>query len=254
MSKKIGLLLRSFAKTGEEVSGVVERATKSIQRAASMRYHRANSMFMFESIVVVVPGDFDCGTTATEIKREARNWFSQFEVLTPNGHHSCEALNEGVKFLAGQGIDYVVIISNKAIEAMNETILSSMLEAFDNGAKVVGVAVDELRDVVGSGRVQNTFAGWDIKAFLEVGGFDSSTGVEEIAPSVRLIQKYGPCVAALLPSEVSSLNIRKSVDGEARHKEVMTTKLDRQEKECERLGIDFKFIESGIMTGYPQTV
>lgn len=251
---EFGVILRSYAKNSEEVPAVVARAVRSIKHIWSVR--DKNDRHIFKSVVVVVPKDYDCGLTAKAVRMALPPYDPFFEfnsmVIEPKGHHSCEALNEGVSVLYEQGIDYVEIVSNKAIGAMTHANCYLMLEAFRRGAKVVGVATDELADIVKAGRVQNTFAGWEVKALLEVGGFDSQTGVEEIAPSVRLIQKYGPCIGVIAPAEMPALDIRKSADGVARHNEVMTTKNSRQCDECDRMGVDFEFIKQGILVRYPE--
>lgn len=253
MGKKIGLLLRSYAKKAEDVPGVVARAIKSIEHASGLRNEDGRPLFV--DIVVVVPREYDCGYTAGAILKELPSSLlrrvSAFEVP---GHHSCRALNGGIDVLASLGVDYAIIISNKAIEALTASTVKAVLEALDKGAKVVGVAIDELQDVVLEGRIQNTFSGWDVQALLAVGGFDSEKGVEEVAPTVRLIRKYGPCIAVLNPNKKLALDIRKTADGDARHKEVMTTKLERQLAEAKRVGADFDFIKDGIMPGYPQQV
>jgi len=130
-------------------------------------------------------------------------------------------------------------------------VLQSADEAFESGAAVVGVVVDELESIILSGCVQNTFAIWDQSKFP---GFQTDLGVEEIDPLVRLVQEHGQCIAVLDPSEKPRLNVRKSADGAARHREVMETKLARQQQEVDRLGIDFDFIRSGILPGYPKKV
>lgn len=252
MGKKIGLILRSYTKRPEDVAGVVARAVKSVARASTLL--DSNGEEIFSAIIVLVPQDYDCGETAKALKKELK----LFEDCAPSvvslevsGHHSCGVLNQGVAALDGL-VDYAVIISNKAIQALTADIMEAMLEAFDNGARVVGVAVDELQDIVREGRIQNTFAGWDVLAFGDVGGFDSEKGVEEISPTVCLIRQHGPCIAVLDPVEKPTLDIRKTADGDARHKEVMNTKLARQLAEVQRVGSDFDFIKSGIMPGYPR--
>ncbi len=253
MSKKFGLLLRSYAKTKAEVSGVVERAIASIRRADEMRDEEGNAQF--GQIVVIVPRDYDCSSTA-ELIRKHMDFIvpnSRVAVIEPKGHHSCGALNAGVDLLWDACYKRVVIISNKTIVALTAPAMTAISAAFQEGAKVVGVAVDELGDIVRQGRVQNTFAAWDIKALVGVGVFDSDGGVEEIAPSIRLVRKYGQCIAVLIPSEIPVLDIRQSQDGVARHREVMVTKIARQGHEMFRLDADHDFLEKGIMPGYPKT-
>lgn len=253
--KKIGLLLRSYAKNPEDVPGVVARAVKSIRHASGLC--DKNGEQVFTSIIVLIPREYDRGYTGRAILRQLEtslilHMVAVFEVA---GHHSCGVLNHGIKLLDDIGIDFAAIVSNKAIEALTVDNVEAMLEAFDKGAKVVGVAVaDELQNAVLDGRIQNTFAGWDIKALREIGGFDSEIGIEEIAPTVRMIHKYGPCIATILPGSMPVLDIRRTADGEARHAAVMNTKIERQVAEVQRLDVDFSFIKSGVMPDYKPTV
>lgn len=254
MNKKIGLLLRSYAKKPAAVEEVVHRAVKSITRAHDLRDKNGDPMF--EAVVVLVPKEHDYGGTANAIIKALPSEYIEQRayVLEVPGHHSCGALNVGIEILAGMEIDYAVILSNKAIQALSVNVLEAMLEAFAAGAKVVGVAVDELQEFVLEGRIQNTFAGWDVQALREVDGFDSLTGVEEVTPTVRLLWTYDKCIAVLVPDEAVPLNIRASADGKARHEEVMNTKLARQQEAIQNMGVDFEYIKNGMMAGFPKSV
>lgn len=254
MGKKIGLLLRSYAKDSKDVPGIVARAVKSINHATSLL--REDGEPVFAAILVVVPGDYDCGiTTRSILNALPTNHCSQHVyVIEVPGHHSCEALNEGIDIFESMNIDYAVILSNKAIKSCTVGIIDAMIDSFSRGAKVVGVAIDELKDFVFEGRVQNTFSGWSVTALRTVGGFSSQAGVEEVTPTVRLLWTYDKCIAVLVPTEVRTLDVRQTPDGRARHEEVMTTKLTRQQQEVQNMGVDFNFIKSGIMAGYPRVV
>lgn len=251
--KKIGLLLRSYAKNAQDVLGVVDRAVKSIRHASSL--YKENGEPIFEEIVVLVPSNYDCSITAGAIRRELEIFsIPRVTILEAEGNHSSDVLNIGTDLLLGYGIDYVVIASNKAINALTVENMNAMIKAFNSGAKVVGIAIHELQDIILKGHIQNTVAGWDIKALQAVGGFDSKKGVEEIAPIVRLIREYGQCIAVITPAQMPTLDIRKTVEGETHHKEVMTTKIDRQHEEILHVDSTFEFIQSGIMPGYPLSV
>lgn len=210
------------------MQSVVERAIKSIKYAYELR----TVLFprpVFDAIVVLVPYDYDCGETANAIIRALPHSYINQNVYVVNvlGHHSCEALNNGMEILATLGMDYAIVLSNKALQTLTSGTIEAMLEAFNKGAKIIGVAIDELQDVVLEGRVQNTFAGWDVRALRGVGGFDSEKGVEEVSSTVRLIRRHGPCIAVLDPEEKPALHIRESADGKAHHEEVLTTKIAR---------------------------
>lgn len=251
MTIRYGIIFRSFAKTEESIKEVVSRAIESANIASSVEVQGKK---FFEKIVFLVPTKYDCGKTADAIREEMRG-NDIVAVLEADGHHSCEALNSGLRYLDLLGITHAAIVSNKARAYLTESTLLAIGNTFLSGAKVAGVALSELREIVLEGRVQNTFAVWDIEAVLnlDVPGFDSRSGVEEIAPSVRLIRKYGACIAVIHPPSVG-LDIRSSKDGLERHKEVMETKINRQSEEVERVASDFNFIiKSGVMHRYTIT-
>ena len=253
----IVVVFRSYAKKPELVPEVVARAQTSARLAAGLMIV---GQYVFQKIVFLVPTDYDCGETANAIsaaiKSEGDSLASRVVVYGAEGHHSCGALNEllALLLLADQ-VSHVAIVSNKAGAYMTPEIMRSAFAAIASGAKVVGVAMKEMEAIVLSGRVQNTFAVWDLEALadLDVPGFDNEAGVEEIAPLIRLVRKYGKCIAVLESSD-GKLDIRKSDDGKARHEEVMTTKVREQENEALRLGTEISFIQTGLMEGYPRKV
>ena len=169
------------------------------------------------------------------------------------GYHSCEVLNAGIEKLHELNVDITIILSNKAVEYINNCTLVSIGEAFDSGAKIVGVAVDELKEGVCKGFVQNTFTAWNSDDLRSVGGFDSKIDVEEVAPSIKMIRKFGKCIAILVPpSQV--LEVRSSGDGQDRHSEVMQNKINNQDLEVQRLGVERSFLTDGILDGYPHNI
>jgi len=255
LSKKIGLLLRSYAKTTEDVPGVVSRALKSIEHACSLR--DKNGERIFSRVAVIVPRDHDCGHTRWEIVRALpiSELFQPALIRDVPGHHSCGALNEGIVILDSFNIDYAVIISNKAIKALTVPVVEAIIEAFAKGAKVVGVAVDELQEFVLEGRIQNTFAGWDVRALREVGGFDSLAGVEEVIPLARLVETFGPCVAPIEPRGAGVQRYKvpdpiREPELWRRHVAKMGTKYERQVALLSQIGKDLSFLKGGVMPTY----
>ncbi len=266
---RVGLLIRAYNKKGkpqEDIDKDIARAVKNAQKALNVT---VGGHPVFTRIIFLVPIDHDYGGTYSLL----RTGFAQagigeeVDVIEVHGHHSREALNQGLRELAMGGVEYRevaledceqygVVVSGKAIDYVKPATMKAMFEAFALGAKVVGVATDELAEIVGKGRIQNTFAGWDLGALfaLEPSGFDSLDGVEEYAPAARLVRKHGRCIAVLEPSNLPKLDIRNNPDGKARHAEVMNTKSARQLAEAERTGISFAETEAGMMPGYPKQV
>lgn len=242
----MGLLLRSYAKKSEDVPEVVSRAIKSIKQAQSL-FNTENDL-MLSPVLVLVPSDRDCGLTVGAITLALADCsFENVFVVSASGNASSEVLNYGVEILTTFGIRHVVILSNKAIDTLTVPVLENILSFLNMGIKYVGVATGSLKDIVAKGRIQNTCAAWEMEALQKVGGFDSEIGVEEIAPTIRLIRRYGPCGAIVFPQEETSLDIRKSAEGASSHAKIMDTKISRQKSECERLHSDFSFIEGGIV-------
>ena len=242
-----GLLLRAYVKKTGDVDAIVDRTIANIKLVLDLN--------IFNDIMILVPTDYDCGLTVIKLRQalsENKLNSDNLHIAGRAGHHSCEALNLAIAEL--HHVDKVVIISGKAIPYITHKTMEEADLAFSAGAIVVGVVVDELEEIILSGHVQNTFAIWDLSALLSLGGFQTDLGVEEIDPLVRLTQEHGQCIAILDPSEKPKLNIRKSADGVERHKEVMETKLARQQQEVDRLGVDLKFIRSGILPGYPKKI
>jgi len=256
---KYGIIFRSFTKpketikeTKENLIEVVSRAVESAKIASSIKIQGKK---FFDKIIFLVPIDYDCGMTANAI-RKVMNGNDAVVVLEAQGYHSREVLNFEFRHLDSLGITHAVIMSNKANTYLTVNTLIEINTSFYFGAKVVGVVLEELREIILEGMVQNTFTAWEIKAILnlDVPGFDSYFGVEEVAPSVRLIKKHGSCIAILDPTIRHDLDIRHRGDGKDYHKEVMKTKIQRQKAECDRMGVNTEFIKQGIMANYPRKV
>jgi hypothetical protein len=246
---KTALLVRSYTPNDGEVADRAERALKVAQAAST-----------FDSIALVaflVPTDHDCGKTAQAIRNRLYDAGANNKtiVIEAGGHHSCGALNEALRDLNAKYVERVVIMSGKAQGYLTGATLGGIDEAFVKGAKIVGVAVDEHVELVHEGRVSNTFCAWDLNALLDVGGFDSDVGVEEIAAALKIVhanEHKGPCIAVLDAPGV--LDVLKVASAKARHAEVMATKTSRQQSEAARLGYNLKFLKTGIMPGYPKAV
>jgi hypothetical protein len=244
--------VRSYAKNPEEVEDRAKRALDVGLAAAKLFIYGEPA---FDRVLFVVPKDYDCGRTAGAIGAKLFGTVVPYDVIEVSGHHSSGALNEALAYVRDQlHMSHVLIMSGKAVSYLTEPTLEAMDDAFALGAQVVGVEVDELAEIVREGRVQNTFCGWEVNPLLDVGAFDSTNGVEEIAPTVKLIREYGPCVAVIKPSGDEELDILKSDTAITRHREVMETKAARQIEEAKRLYVDFSFIEQGIIPGYPKVL
>lgn len=242
--------LRVYTSKFEEVDDRVERALKHVRQILKVS-EEFPTLF---SVVLIVPNDYDCGHTYRALLERfgTEKLLEKVALCTPGGHHSCDVLNYGMS-VAAVDSSHVLIISGKAMSYLTVSAMRAIDEAFADGAKVAGLAVDELRDIVLAGRIQNTFAAWDLEALNAVGIFDSSSGVEEIAPLVRLVRQFGKCIAPINVA-TGKLDVLSSETALARHREVMTTKLARQQEELARVNSCFSEIKAGIMPGYPRSI
>ncbi|MBI4155987.1 MAG: hypothetical protein HY507_02010 [Candidatus Zambryskibacteria bacterium] len=237
-----GVIFRSYAKTPEVVSEVVQRAVNSARKASELEWR---GQPVFERVLILVPKDHDCGETFSKIESALKENQIRATAFEAFGHHSTEALNAGLRWLDSLHVQYATILSNKALDYLTLSVMENVTSALTEGNKVVGVQISELDDahIV---PVENTFCTWDIEALQSVQGFDSKIGVEEIAPIVRLTRKYGRCTKIISPGTEAKLNIRQSSDGVVRHKEVKDTKKERQKTEALRLDTTIEWILENI--------
>jgi len=269
MEKRFGVLVRSYNKKGKSQEDIDKDITRAVVNARTLcELVMPDGTQALEVVMFVVPKDYDYGGTAERLRNEFEAAQLRALAIKVSGHHSCGALNQGLLRLRAythnydpdvyepQGPAYGIVISGKATAYMTPAIVQGIKEAFDAGARVVGVETDELAEIVAKGRVQNTFAAWDLDALFGLAppAFDSEVGVEEYAPAARLVRQYGKCIAVLKPANMPPLNIRDNADGRARHEEVMQTKAARQQDEADRVGVQFDEVEAGILPGYPKTV
>jgi hypothetical protein len=238
--RRYGILLRTYTAKPEGVADRVIRATEHMEQVQLV-------WAAFPALVhtvLLVPKDYDCGQTAHELR--GGGFDDTVTVLDPSGYHSCEVLNAGVLRLRELGCSHALILSGKAMPYLTAENLLRIDAAFASGAKVAGLALPELADIVRAGRIQNTFAAWDIEALWEVGCFDCREDVEEIAPLIRLIGRFGQCITPL-DCEGGLLDVHPSAEAQERHRTVMAGKLAGQNRECVRLGANFATIQAHVL-------
>jgi len=237
MEVRFGILLRSYAANQQQTEEVVRRSALSVKHTQNIK--------RITKTVILIPSDYDCGI-AKELKKKTLH-YDKNQVMQAPGHHSSQVLNYGIDRLKKDGITHAIIISHKAISYLDDNIIKKILTAINYGAHIIGISVNELEQYVEKGRVQNTFAIWNIKTLKSVGGFTSKTGVEEISPSIKIIKKLKrPCIAVIKPEVNTELNLRKH-GGKERHTEVMITKEREQNKEIEKENITSEFLTKSIL-------
>jgi hypothetical protein len=243
MIPKIGIVFRSYAKTPELVSEVVERAITSVKKALDVK---VRNVPIFKSIIIAIPTDYDCGNTATALfnRIKAEKFSEIIEIFPIDGHHSSEVLNEVMFYLYEKEIEYGLIVSNKAVSYLTNETMAQVCDAINQGAAVAGVRIKELDDVQ-EVPIQNTFAAWNLFTLLNfTNGFESKSEVEEISPIFHILCWGG---FAVVISAKGSLDVRKSEDGKDRHQEVRDTKRALQEQEAARLGVTLDFVKANII-------
>lgn len=234
-SKKVGALLRVFAKKPEFVSGAVAQTLELAEKFATIK---VDGQPVVRRIVILVPrdesyGDVDCGETATALRTaiESLDWAKGHVFVSEVRHGDlfCGILNYGMARLLRAGCDYGIVASKEAGSYFNQATAEAMVTAAESGARAIGLAITELTASIMEGRIANTMSMWHIESLMQVGGFDlraakpmknnvivhkvqawdksrdepqwsyDLAGVEEIIPLVRLVQTFGPCIAPLLP-------------------------------------------------------
>lgn len=224
----------------------------------------------FEKILVLVPmdgryGQCDTGQTAAEIRRLLGDGAApRVEVEeVRKGDNFCGTLNHGLSRMLHEGIDLVTILSAEAGEYLNEDIALHTLAAFGSGAKVVGIAIEELEESIRKGRVANTFATWDARALVAAGCFDllaaqvadggeeenRLAGVEEIIPLLRLADAHGQCITIIVPPPASwtASRAQPGSEEEAEQARKLNSKLLRQTLRAQQVGRKLSELEDAIL-------
>lgn len=282
--KKFGMVLRTFAKTYEQVE---KNATMALSAARKAEAIEKGGKPLYAKVLILIPrdqsyADCDCGETLAFLKRfiEPGSRIEVHEV--ENGDLFCGLLNYGVAKLARFGCDYVTIMSPGAASYLSLEEMERAGVAFEHGARVSAIAIDELAASVLEGRVANTLATWDTVALQTVGAFDlrasqprqndptapyvrgydltegkevfyAQAGVEEIIPLIRLVQLFGECIAPMSPLTPSTWEVPDSVtdpEGYQRHLKKLGTKFERQMIHAAYVNADLSVIQGGVMKRY----
>ncbi len=255
---KVALILRAFAKDAQAVPQRVAMLREMITTALSVDIDGEQAI---KVVHIVVPedrayGDVDCGLLAPALQEEfAGNKQVRIHRLL-HGDIFCAALNFGIFKASVGGSKYSIIASAEARSYMNAPTLEGLFQAMGSGAKVAGVAINELQESILEGRIANTFAMWDNEALSTVAGFSPRAakprndkeavymrgwsedqgevfyplaGVEEMIPLARLVKAHGKCIAVVMP---------RAEDGSVQHYELPTDPEMRQ-RHIKKMGTKF---------------
>jgi hypothetical protein len=144
------------------------------------------------------------------------------------------------------------------------------------GARIVGLAINELRESIHTGCIANTFALWHNESLQSVGsfnialsgeprgdkeatfltGYDESgeqqfykiNGVEEIVPSLLMGHIFGPCIAVVDPTSFTThYEVVSDKELQKRHHSKMATKLVRQQHQAYAIGYDLNSLKAYLL-------
>ncbi len=281
--KRFGLIFRIFAKTEGQVEQNAEQVLAGYTKATDL--HLDGRPFFSKVLILVASdrayADCDCGKTASYLRGRLPAKAAADVLDVRHGDLFCGLLNYGVAKLLRERIDFVTILSHGALSYLREDVLKQMVDAFERGAAVSGIAIEELSQYVLEGRIANTFATWDAVKLMTVGGFDfraaqpkkddptasylqgwseekgevfyPRAGVEEIIPLIRLGRTFGPCIAPIKPVGVAEWETPDPItdrQGYERHLKKMGTKLQRQTAHAAFESADVDAIKGFVMPAY----
>lgn len=286
-TKRIGALLRCFAMKDELVPNAVTQTMSSVERMQSIA---VGGRRVISRIEILVPSDpsyveCDCGMTVRALRKEidARGLKDVFVNKVKYGDLFVGILNYGVGKLLRAGCDYGLILSKEAESYYTQETVEDLLLALENGARVAGVAINELTESIMQGRIANTFAVWHLMSLVQKGIFDERNakvsrdapitsraqswdaekqfwhydlaGVEEIIPLIKIVRTFGACIAPILPrgEGISTWNAPDPVtdpEGYIRHLNKLGTKFVRQSHFASEVNADLPFIKGGVMEKY----
>lgn len=288
---RVGALLRVFAFTEDALSFQITSTMDAVSRLLALRTNGRPTISRIDLLVSSDPDyeDTDCGLMAGRLREVIAHEFPDENVFVSEikkGDIYCMLLNYGVATQLEDRIPFSFIISHRTSCYVTEENINALLAAMYTKARVAGLILPEMKEVIRKGRVLNTFAIWHNKSLVTVGGFDLRSakpglvhahlkekvtgishekakrhgdgtveyhvaGCEEIIPEVRLVRFFGPCIQVFSPSEntASECEIPLDVDpkGYHRHLAKLATKEERQRRFAAMEGVDLEFIERGLM-------
>lgn len=275
---RVGVVMRSFARTPEKTAETAERVMKALTEIAWYR----GPNWTVSKILVMIPidrryKDSDSGQLGEEIRRR---WIEWLDSIDEGGHAPTPQASvrviefSGDLFVASQNIashimlksnvDTMMTLAPSAARYFDRETALAVMQAFACGAQVAGIAIPEdgIDEFVHRGTLGGPIAAWDLKSLMEAGGFDQAAaqskigeenpnaGCEEIHPLIRIIKRYGPCYA---PIDTRAIAEKRKLEGDdlARHTKQIATKTERQLAHARSLGIhDLEFFAQAVMPGY----
>ncbi len=288
--KRIGVLLRCFTPIERDqkiFEKSIHETLESIRRLQSLR---VGGQEFISHIEILIPTDNayaqkDCGLTARRLRIDIhKEGFRNVSITeVEEGDIYVTVLNYGIACLLRAQCDYGLIFSKEARGYLTQESIEDLVEAINKGALCAGIALTELTESVMRGRIVNTFAIWHLMSLVQVGCFDERNveqrkyaprihlleawdevtgfwnynlvGVEEIIPMIRLVRRFGPCLAPIIPrgNGIGALEVPDPAHdplGYARHIRKMRTRFVRQNHCAALEHADLSVLEGGILPAY----
>lgn len=297
-SEPVGVILRVHAtKPGDvpkrvQITDEVVQALSAVQIAGKPLVRRFDLMVWTDQRFQKLVGEgtsqahleleADCGETAPALRKQFKGNRQVAIHEIDRGDLFVDCLNDGLAEQVARGMQWSIILSAEARSYVTPPTLTGVVEVACQGARAVGVAIDELAPSIMKGRLANTFAMWHLRSLLGVGGFDhraakpvhvkdlyylrswnfkddaeefySCEGVEEIFPLVALGRRFGPCLGPIYPVAPNGEYILPSADPALleRHRKKMESKERRQRAHAHEAGGDFDYLAGLVMPQFRQ--
>lgn len=287
---KIGAVLRSFTPTERDQKIFEKNIYQTLQCVRKLQSMRVKGKEFISHIEILIPTDDsfaqkDCGLTAERLRIDIDTEELANVAITEvaEGDLYVSVLNYGIARLLHEQCDYGLIISKEAYRYLTQESVEDLVQAISNGARCAGIALHELSESIMRGRIINTFAVWHLMSLVSVGCFDQRNaeqrkyaprihlleawdeitgfwnynlaGVEEIIPLVRLVRRFGSCLAPIIPQGapiefLSTPNQAHDPLGYARHMQKLKTRFVRQNHCAALEHADLSVLEGGILPAY----
>ncbi len=266
MKIKIGIIARTFAMNKKDVQTRIKYVLKLLEKIAKIK-----GVDFITKIYVWADENYksDCGETFNALQKvfKEKNLENVAELINfTDGELFVDLPNKAIKDLDKENIDWVFLISPDAHEYLTQNNVDAMLKAIEDGALVTGPAMRERKDIL-EGCIVNTIGIWNIKSLLEVGGFNKNAalaknsekpnpnaGVEEVITLAKLVEKFGQCIAPILPKDKLQHYEEPDKDKQPevwkRNKDKFDTIISRQKAHLKSADYSFDDIKKGVMTNY----
>ena len=280
MQIKLGVILRCFARSDDQITKQVEEVSQAIGMIGSLFPSAYFSLLRMDVVIPTDPRfiDVDCGQTHAAFESQSRSMRWQTVCVSTRKLDLFSGLvNEAAARQLSFGCTHSLVFSSTCVDLISNANVEAMTRPFSDGARATGLILPDptLGEFIRRGCITNTFAIWDLVAFFAVGGLDLAlrnrykddrfntyvrgakdeaipiTGLE-IPTVARLIDSYGPCVAPVVPVTAGEWKKPNDEEGRRREDAKMRSKATRHLAIAALYGFDLSFIEAGILPGYPK--